>query len=56
MAEISEMIQARKEYVNLIKNELLGPGSEISIPDIIRQKNTSRKVLTMQAPMWESVC
>lgn len=33
MAEISEMIQARKEYVSLIKNELLGPGSEISIPD-----------------------
>ena len=30
---LSEMIQARDEYIRLIKNELLGPGSEISIPD-----------------------
>lgn len=28
-----QMIQARKEYIELIKRELLGPGSEISIPD-----------------------
>ncbi len=29
----SEMIQSREDYIRLIKNELLGPGSEISIPD-----------------------
>ena len=28
-----EYINARSEYVNLIKKELLGPGSEIEIPD-----------------------
>lgn len=28
-----QMIQARKEYIELVKKELLGPGSEISIPD-----------------------
>lgn len=28
-----QMIQARKDYIELIKKELLGPGSEISIPD-----------------------
>ena len=27
------MLKAREEYVNLIRRELLGPGSEISIPD-----------------------
>lgn len=31
---MSKMINSRKEYVNLIKRELLGPGSEINIPDI----------------------
>jgi hypothetical protein len=28
-----EMINAREEYIGLIRSELLGPGSEISIPD-----------------------
>lgn len=31
--EIGELIQAREEYIELIKKELLGPGSEISLPD-----------------------
>ena len=26
-------LAARDEYINLIKQELLGPGSEVSIPD-----------------------
>ncbi|MBQ9009004.1 MAG: helicase, partial [Clostridia bacterium] len=30
---IDKMLQTRKEYVDLIRRELLGPGSEISIPD-----------------------
>ena len=30
---IDEMLRAREEYVDLIRCELLGPGSEISIPD-----------------------
>ena len=29
----NEYIEAREEYIHLIKQELLGPGSEISIPD-----------------------
>ena len=29
-----QLIDARDEYINLIKSELLGPGSEFSIPDI----------------------
>lgn len=28
------MIEAREEYIELIKRELLGPGSEISLPDV----------------------
>ena len=28
-----QMVKAREEYINLIKAELLGPGSEFSIPD-----------------------
>jgi len=28
------LIDARDEYINLIKSELLGPGSEFSVPDI----------------------
>ena len=31
--EIGELIQAREDYIELIKKELLGPGSEISLPD-----------------------
>ncbi len=29
-----QLIDARDEYINLIKSELLGPGSEFSVPDI----------------------
>lgn len=29
----SEMIEARDEFIDLVKAELLGPGSEVSIPD-----------------------
>ena len=29
----NEYIAARKEYVERVKKELLGPGSEVSIPD-----------------------
>ena len=30
---MDDMLQTRKEYIKLIKCELLGPGSEISLPD-----------------------
>ena len=33
MADVKEMIKTREEYVSLIKKELLGPGSEFSVPD-----------------------
>lgn len=33
MASKSEYLSARDEYITLVKKELLGPGSEISIPD-----------------------
>ena len=33
MANKQELIKVRDEYIGLIKTELLGPGSEISIPD-----------------------
>ena len=40
------MIRAREEYIDLIKQELLGPGSEFSIPDaaheLISSSPTSR--------------
>ena len=29
-----QLIDARDEYINLIKSELLGPGSEFSVPDV----------------------
>ena len=29
-----QLINARDEYINLIKSELLGPGSEFSVPNI----------------------
>ena len=32
-----QLIDARDEYINLIKSELLGPGSELSVPDIERE-------------------
>ena len=34
MADKQEMIRARDKYIDLVKKELMGPGSEISIPDI----------------------
>ena len=34
MSDKIKMIKARDEYIGLIKSELLGPGSEVSIPDI----------------------
>lgn len=33
MSSTSEYLSARDEYITLVKAELLGPGSEISIPD-----------------------
>ena len=33
MRDIKEYIKARKEFISLVKKELLGPGSEVSIPD-----------------------
>lgn len=33
MSSISEFLSARDEYITRVKEELLGPGSEISIPD-----------------------
>lgn len=42
----NQMIAAREEYVDIIKSELLGPGSEFSVPDveheIISSSPTSR--------------
>ena len=29
----SEMLEARDEFIALVKDELLGPGSEVSVPD-----------------------
>ncbi len=29
-----QLIDAREEYIKIIKSELLGPGSEFSLPDI----------------------
>ena len=31
--KLEEMLKARSTYIELAKKELLGPGSEISIPD-----------------------
>lgn len=33
MADTREVLEVRKNYIQLVKNELLGPGSEISVPD-----------------------
>jgi len=33
MKKPKEYIEARKEFISLVKKELLGPGSEVSIPD-----------------------
>ena len=33
MSVKSEMLAARDEFISLVKNELLGPGSEVSVPD-----------------------
>lgn len=42
MALKDDLIYARKDFINLIKNELLGPGSEISIPDAEHELITTR--------------
>ena len=34
MSDKQEMIKVRDEYIELVKKELMGPGSEISIPDV----------------------
>ena len=34
MVDKKEMIKVRDEYIELVKKELMGPGSEISIPDV----------------------
>ena len=33
MSVKSEMLGARDEFISLVRNELLGPGSEVSVPD-----------------------
>lgn len=33
MNRMQNLIKAREEYIDLIRRELLGPGSEVSIPD-----------------------
>lgn len=33
MNEMQNLVKAREEYIDLIRRELLGPGSEVSIPD-----------------------
>ena len=33
MTDKQKMIKTRDEYIDLVKKELMGPGSEISIPD-----------------------
>lgn len=54
-SEIREaMISAREEYINIIRSELLGPGSEFSVPDaeneIISTSPTSRYSLGILFP------
>ena len=40
MASRNDMLKTRDEYINGIRKELLGPGSEISIPDKISGKGS----------------
>ena len=58
--EIREaMISAREEYIDIIKSELLGPGSEFSVPDaeheIISTSPTSRYSLGILFPQGNLV-
>lgn len=58
--EIREhMIKAREEYINLIKSELLGPGSEFHIPDskheLISSSPTSRYSVGILYPQGNQV-
>ncbi len=50
----AQMLKAREEYINLIKAELLGPGSEFSIPDVehelISSQPTSRYTVGILYP------
>lgn len=41
MSSIREFLSARDEYITRVKEELLGPGSEISIPDSEHGNNDS---------------
>ena len=42
MVNTNDMIKTREEYVDLIKKELLGPGSEICIPDLEHELISTR--------------
>lgn len=54
-----QMIVAREEYINLIKSELLGPGSEFAVPDIehelISSSPTSRYSVGILYPQGNRV-
>lgn len=54
-----QMIAARDEYINLVKRELLGPGSEFSIPDaeheLISSSPTSRYSVGILYPQGNQV-
>lgn len=54
-----QMIVAREEYINLIKSELLGPGSEFAVPDIehelISSSPTSRYSVGILYPQGNHV-
>jgi len=59
-AEIREqMIAAREEYIELVKKELLGPGSEFSVPDaaheLISSSPTSRYSVGILYPQGNHV-
>lgn len=54
-----QMIVAREEYINLIKSELLGPGSEFAVPEIkhelISSSPTSRYSVGILYPQGNQV-
>ena len=53
------MISAREEYIGIIKDELLGPGSEFSLPDreheLISSTPTSRYSVGILFPQGNAV-
>ena len=53
------MISAREEYIGIIKDELLGPGSEFSLPDreheLISSTPTSRYYVGILFPQGNAV-